>query len=90
MRKLRKAGLLRDSVSLRLQNADIGQIPVVFVVVKAIAHYKGVGNGKADVIGLQGDAGTAALGLIQQGADLQRRRLPRQQMTVGEVQRIAT
>ena len=70
MRKLRKTGLLRDSVSLRLQNADIGQIPVVFIVVKAIATTKALGM-VSDVIGLQGDAGTAALGLIQQDTQLQ-------------------
>ena len=56
------------AVHFGLQHTHIGQIAVFFIVVKAIAHHKFIGHLEAQIIGM--DIGLAALGLIQNGADL--------------------
>ena len=53
-----------------LQNADVGQVAVALIKVQTVTHHEFIGDGEADIICLQGDAGAAALGLIQEGADL--------------------
>src|SRR5699024_4511709 len=48
------------------ENAHIGQVAVMFVIVKAVAHHELVRHFKAAVVG--GDVGLAAAGLAEDGA----------------------
>src|ERR1700750_1478159 len=57
----------------RGENANIFDVAVVFGVVHAIADDELVRNGKAHVVGLDGNE--AALRLVEAGGNLKRRRL---------------
>ena len=58
------AGPSRSAVNLRLQHADVGQVPVLLAVVQSVAHHELVRNLKAHVVG--GDGLGPAAGLVQQ------------------------
>ena len=47
-----------------MQNADIGQIPVFFIIVQAIAHHESIRNMEAGILHFQRNFSTG--GLIQQ------------------------
>ena len=58
-------------INVAFQNAYIGQVAILLVVVQAVANHKGIGHREAHIVRLQGDAGLPAFRLIQQGADFQ-------------------
>ena len=63
---LRRRALLL--IHPRLQHTNVRQVAVVLAVVEAVAYHEFIGGGDADVIGLH--VHCAALGLIEQGAEL--------------------
>ena len=63
---LREDGTGSAAVDPGLEDADVGQIAVFLGVVQTIAHHKGIGDGEAGVVDLNGLY--PAVGLVQQGA----------------------
>ena len=61
-------------VDLRLEDADVAQVPVQLAVVEPVADDELVGDREADVV--DRDLDQAAGGLVEQGADPERRRAP--------------
>ena len=63
------------------------QVAVILRAIQTVADDELVRDGEADVIGI--DVRSAAFGLVEQGADLQRGRLKLEQMISDELERQA-
>lgn len=51
------------------EDADVGEVSVVAVVVEAVAHDEFIGDFEAGVVGLDGDASAGGLGEQDAGSD---------------------